>query len=813
MVSAVKKLSEYTPEQWQEVRKLSPAAERYLPLLDLTPKDFNQQLRLKRHRAWLECVFATIHKTASCQQVCQYWSTETKKILQECWDHHQLTNSDICLLAMGKLAAEELNLSSDIDIVLVSREECSKENLKKVRAFLHSLTEVTFLGFCYRVDLDLRPGGSTSPLVISFDQMTNHYGYQGETWERVAMVRMNPIIGNLALGSEIETFCKKFAFRKHIDYTLFNDLFSMREKIQNAQPLSYRKNLKFSKGGIRDLELFVHSLLLIHGGKKPSLITRFTADAIENLRTAHILNDKDAQFLKETYWFYRKVENFIHLRDDQHTYDLPTSPTDLIPAQDLQMFQEKCQVIFQLVDQFLAPHAKATKLVSVEELEHKYKKMALNSDEAEEAWNKLLTSQARSKEKQRDENERRQFLNQALDHIAADGIDKKLAILNLSRFLSSIKAKTSFFSLFNQHTELIAELAWIFSCSPYLSQILIHRPEIIDSFLTKSFEIDRSDDNVFYKSLQDYKLLSDLASSSAFLRNRKLDLLLKNLSDTTDTVIKELLGHLTQKTKQNLDILTLGKWAGREMGLKSDLDFVFITNDTPQEGHFKLARRFINFLQVPGSGQTLYQIDLRLRPTGHAGPLLINLDELKNYLKEKGKVWERQAYLSNRFLSDNQTQQLFPPRLLAKEELEELMAIQNQLLLPIQNEIDLKKSRGGLVHTEFTLQISLLARGLFPHECSLPGLIAALGPQMDSNLCEQILSNYTYLRTHQQLLILLTDSSLQSFTVENDSFKKLGLLTKTGPTELFQEIVSVLERQESLLKELDAFASPSKIEG
>lgn len=812
MVSRIE-LKNFSPEQLAEAKKLSSAVDRYLPLLDLNAKDFSQKLRQKRHRAWIECVLATIFKTHSCEHVCAYWSQATLELLTEAWKHHGLEGSPLSLLAMGKLAANELNLSSDIDIIFVSRSEPEKELLKKVRAFLHSLTEVSVFGFGYRVDLDLRPGGSSAPLILSFDQMTNHYGYQGETWERVALVRMFPALGDAELGKDISDFCRKFAFRRHIDYTLLNDLFGMRERIQNAQPLTYKKNLKFSKGGIRDLELFIHSLLLIHGGKKPSLITRSTTQAVENLQGGQVLNAKDAQFLKDTYWFYRSVENRIHAADDQHTYDLPLQPTPLVSAEDLRAFSEKSAEVSLLVDQFLAPHAKkATAPISEEALEHSFQSMGLDAPETTDAWEKMLKASARSKEKIRDENERRRFLSSALEHIHDHGIDKNLAILSLSRFLSSIKAKTSFFSLFNQHRELIAELSWIFSCSPYLSQILIHRPEIIDSFLTKTFDLDRADDSTFYNSLKDYKLLSDLASSSAFLRNRNLDLLTKNLSDTTDTVITELLADLSQKNKKPLDILTLGKWAGREMGLKSDLDFVFITPDVPEDVHFKMARRFISFLQSPGTGQTLYQIDLRLRPTGHAGPLLMTLHDLKTYLDERGKAWERQAYLNNRLLSLQRPQPLFPARPLSSDDLKELTEIQKRLLEVPKNSVDLKKTVGGLIHTEFTLQILLLSHQLFPQEPGMAGFLTALAPFIDTELADKIRANYIQLRTYEQLLILLSDSPNQALSEDDLSFRKLAVLIKSPVQDLFENVRETLRAQADLLKELDALGGALKIE-
>ena len=223
MVS-VPQLKDWTPADLLRARSLSPAIDRYLKILESPPGSFSDELRHQRHEAWTRAALAALCSNIPAQEICQFWSEACLQILRRAWEKEELHHEQVCLITMGKLGAGELNLSSDIDIYFVSEKEPSKVLIKKIRAWINQLTEIRASGFCFRVDLDLRPGGSTAPLVQSFEQMTNHYGYHGETWERVALIRQNIPLGPAPLVEEISTFCRKFSFRKHIDYGLFHDL-------------------------------------------------------------------------------------------------------------------------------------------------------------------------------------------------------------------------------------------------------------------------------------------------------------------------------------------------------------------------------------------------------------------------------------------------------------------------------------------------------------------------------------------------------------------------------------------------------------
>jgi len=804
-------IDSYSQEDLDKARRLSPAVARYLDLLKTTAKNFSDELRLERHKSWVTAALAVIHKTSPPETVCAFWSFSARALLKKAWTHCALDKSNIALLEMGKLGAGELNLSSDVDIFFVSDGDTEKDATRKIRQFIQLLTEVTALGFCFRVDMDLRPGGSTSPLILGFDQLTSHYGYQGETWERAAIVRMQSHLGPEKLRNSLLEFCRKFAFRRHIDYGLFSDLFSMREKIQSHKGPSSQNNLKFRAGGIRDLELLLHSLQLIHGGKDKRLQTSSTTAAILALRDGGFLKNAEADYLQSTYWTYRELENRVQSRNDKHTYELGEAG-EMISVEETTAFSKNAEKVSTIIGQLLSPYKPKTAFVDEAGLVKKFSELGFNKPESLEAWEKLLHSEARSREKTRDEQERRLFLQKVLAQLQTLNVDNDLALHHLSLFIGTVKAKASFFALLNQHPELLEEIVWIFSCSPYLSQILIFRPELIDSFLLKKLEIADGDEELFYRSLQDYKLLSELIGASAFLRNRDVAALTSNLSETTDTIVSKLLTFLEKKNPSGLGILTLGKWSGREMGLTSDLDFVFLLDTPPVEKHFKAARRFINFLQSPATGHTLYSIDLRLRPSGHAGPLLLTTSELKEYLNNKAKIWERQAYLSNRRLGEDRPLEIIEPQPLTNEQKSELAGIQKQLLSLPSEAIDMKKNFGGLLHTELTLQICMLEHQIFPSGPGLSNIVQGLKAVSPEGLLEEIYENYQRLRTHQQMLILVAGSSVAKLQEDSSTMEKLALISKSTPKVLFEEIKALLNSQRTLLNKLDPLSSHLKIE-
>lgn len=806
-------LTTYSASEYANAETISSAIRHYLQLQSKTPNSPTDMLRKQRNDAWLKAAFAVISHRQSPEDVCRQWSIDTVKLLQSAWNQCALNEENVALIAMGKLGAMELNLSSDIDIFFISRESPQRTLARKVRQFIKMISSPTEYGYGHRIDLSIRPGGNNSPVISSIEQMYNHYGYHGETWERSALIRHNPILGTTELLAECSSFLTKFAYRRHLDLNLFNDLSLMRDRIRHYRTAEKAINLKFHPGGIRELELLVHALQLIHGGRHPSVQTRSTSEALAQLTTKNLLDKDSAQLLHTAYWFYRDLENRIQLIDDQHTYDMPEQTSAFITQDMKETFVSYSLQVDQLIDTLLKPYKQhSVTFISNEDLESAFTRLNIADSAQHKSWENLLHTEARSKTKDRDELQKRQFLKRFVESLDSCNVDNELALVHLEKFITSVKAKTSLFTLFNSYDDLLHELVWIFSCSPFISSILIHRPELMDSFLLKSVEIDHSSEEALYASLQDHKLLSEVISASHFLRKRNIENLTNTLSITTDTIVNHLLDALSKRFQEKIDILTLGKWAGQQMGLRSDLDFVFLKNSSGSfEKQAKLARRFISFLQSPTSGQTLYSIDLRLRPSGNAGPLMSTTEEIKNYLDEKSAAWERQAYLMNRRLSDNTTLPLFAARSLTPEDKTSLRDIQKQLLNANEEITILKKSHGGLLHTELTLQAACLELQIFPRQPTLSSLCHALEGKTPPMNCQAVLANYMILRTYQQLFLLVGGVSGMEVHETTPEVIKACKIMQSSPKVVVTQLKNVLKQQRDLLNNLDPLSSEHKL--
>ena len=199
-------IESYSSAQLEEARKW-PAIQRYLSIIERSPTSFSERLRWQRHHAWLRAALATCHEAATAKDVCEFWSQEAEKLILEA--NQEAGTEQFCILALGKLGACELNLSSDVDLIFARPDDSDFEQ-KRMRDFQSLLSEHTSFGFALRVDLNLRPGGRSSALVPTQSEFEYHYGYQGEMWERLAFVRMRILSGPEKLTDDINTFSRKF---------------------------------------------------------------------------------------------------------------------------------------------------------------------------------------------------------------------------------------------------------------------------------------------------------------------------------------------------------------------------------------------------------------------------------------------------------------------------------------------------------------------------------------------------------------------------------------------------------------------------
>ncbi len=759
-----------------------------------------EKLRKQRQTIWRCFAQAALENSMPAADLCLEWSQAADTLLQEAFTAC-FAGAPIALFALGKLGSFELNLSSDVDILLVAADD-SDISLSALRKFQKILSERTADGFVFRVDFDLRPGGKQGPLIPTVEQFKDYYGNYGETWERLALVRLRPLCGPLSIQSEITSFANKFSFRKHLDFTLLDDLKSLRTKIQGhywERTQNDVIDLKLGIGGIRDIELFAHALLVIHGGRDSSLQTRSTTQAFELLTEKQLLPEDEGQFLVKHYWNLRSLENYVQALNDEQTHLLSTTGQHPpFVANALLSLAEEMQHCECIVRSLLG---EAPSTISVE---NELLKVGLPERDLQEIWNEILDDQVFSRNKARDEALRKAFLIDFLNALKEQNGDVRKGLLLLKDFIHSTRAKASFFTLLVREKILMRKLAWLFGHSPYLGRILCNRPELLDSFVYKSQNQHSEDLSLLLEELAEKRLLSELINGSEFLENKDLTKLIYNLSSTADFIANTLLNVLNKEYSASVEILALGKWGGRELGFRSDLDFIFVVKQEPTENDFKVAKRFINRLTEPHRGGNIYSIDMRLRPSGKAGPLVITEQDLQNYLHSEAAAWERQAYLKARLIQNNSNRPSshFIHRGVSNEELSELTRIREQLISD-PNKINLKLREGGLIDIELALQTSWLINKQVPNSTQTSDFFSVWGDRGT-----QLQQNYNRLRQIEQMYQLVASETFVDLQLNHESFQALALALHTSSINLHKEIQTLLEDNSTILKELDPRRQP-----
>lgn len=807
-------LSSYSPQQIEDLRRSSSAFDHYLRLIDQKPESTSDRLRLFRQIGWLKAVAASVYETATPFEICFFWSEIADQVLAEAWEESGLNTESAALFALGKLGAQELNLSSDVDLLVVANAESQAETEKKLRSFRKLLTEVTSFGFCFRVDFDLRPGGQSHSIVVTPAQFQEHYWSRGEAWEKMALVRIRALTGTNDLKSVILDHAKHFSYRKFLDFTLLDDLKQVRARI-HQEGFDGRANeihLKLERGGIRDIELFVNALQVLHGGKVTKLQTTSTEHAFQQIRDLEILPEEEVELLQSSYWRFRQWENLTQAIADRQTHFIAWPCPWPKGWPDFADVSSQMQKVDTIVASLLgAADAAKEELPAETDQAQWLRTLGFAHTSIEDVWPKVMAASALSQKTDRDERARRRFLFRMVKELADSPNDKDLGLTLLHDFIRAIRAKAAFFSLLNREPRLIRDLARLFSFSPYLSSLFTARPELIDNFVLNIDEPFSADFETMLDEMAGRKFLSEVMAAMRFLSDLASDSAVASMADaltfTADNVTLHLLDRLVKDFgAQPMDLLALGKWGGRELGLKSDLDFIFVCDQPPGEKEQKVAKRFISRLTDPHRGGSLYEIDLRLRPSGKAGPILTTRTRLYEYLEKEAEIWERQAYTRARFVRDDQPfdlKYLFS-KPLSEPELQKLSEIQQKLAKPIQpGKVDLKYAPGGLIDVEFAAQLSLLGHKATPTCGSTVAMTEILATQGWGPSAEKIKANYNRLRQMEQLLTLAGSIKSSEFRVEHETAIRCAQLLKVEVKDLEAEMIQLLEDNQKVLTKLD----------
>lgn len=691
-------LHDYSKDEIQKFSDFSSAGKIYFELLN---SEGIEPIFKRRHEAWLRVALANFHNKSDQKARSFHWSKTMDSIVLEAFNKYFTNEDRVLVLALGKYGSEVLNLSSDIDIILIADAPITNDLLKKARNFVQFLNAKTPYGFLTRVDLNLKPTDQPGPIVTT-NHLTNYLWNSSELWERLVYTRARKVCGQLEDEDSLLAEISKFCFRKYIRQDLVVGLAELLQKILENNFDDH--NIKLCPGGIRSVELLLSAIQLLYAGRVKEFQSFNTYQILRSLDRIRIFNEIQIESLKKNYDILRAQEDRLQSELDEQTH----SVEDISPLQQLMLQNQKNIEIFLAT---IASGKATQKSLLVERLK-----------------------------------------------------DLSLTYTHLSDFIKFLTKHPAYVALFETHPKSYDNLLRGLIHSPQVTRLVILRPDLMDMFLLKKayFESEDTDEELLIK-LSDFKSISQITAIGEFLTGYDLDKLLLKSSKTADFCVEKILSRIFKN--EPVDILKLGKWSANELGVFSDLDFIFVY-DGPNELS-KNARKFISYLTHGTFHGPFYSIDLRLRPSGNAGPILTSTPKLKNYLDTYSPVWLRQAYLRNHFLKSN-ARFKFELKDLTIEEKKELIDIRSKRLTPLSpSKVHLKDNFGGIVDIEFFVQCLFLNARVIPEK-------DALADQIDELIASKLLAhdiaitlkqNYKVLRMLEQISEILFQSSQ---ILEND---------------------------------------------
>ncbi|UCG77989.1 MAG: bifunctional [glutamate--ammonia ligase]-adenylyl-L-tyrosine phosphorylase/[glutamate--ammonia-ligase] adenylyltransferase, partial [Nitrospirota bacterium] len=613
-----------------------------------------------------------------------------------------LDDHSFSVFALGKLGAQELNYSSDVDLIFVYGDDRGQTTGIKgpTGAIINSLnnheyycrlsTEIAkFLsqntadGFVYRVDMRLRPEGQRGDSAISLRSYELYYESWGREWERLALIRSRFVCGDEELAEEFLKMIEPFVWRKYIDYSTIDEIRSLKVKID----ATFKKDdIKRGYGGIREIEFFIQSMQLIHGGKEPLLRQRRTLIALHMLHQKAHIGEDDHMLLTDNYIYLRKVEHYVQMLNDIQTHTVPVDAdlrealalklgfsstkefTDDLSSRRLKI-RETYHLLFGPVEE---EEAGPSSIIFEEDITEEEIREYLSSKGIEETKDLLTLIQ-----KVKDELERsltlkgRRIMRSVLPGMVEKAISTNSpdsAMKNIVQFIDVLSANEPYLEAFMENRVLSDALIEVFSVSNYISKMILSNPEHIDvlsggttrrktlASMKRELRGMTSSGMPLNHAIRIFKRSEEIRLGVMFLnRQIRVDHLVKGLTKVaesiSDIVIVEVCKELGVPAGSFVQVAAMGKFGGREITIGSDLDLLFYVTEDIQDVCIKTAERFLRVLQSYTKDGIAYKVDTRLRPDGSKGPLVNNVSGYRNYYMKHADTWEIQALLKARPVS------------------------------------------------------------------------------------------------------------------------------------------------------------------
>lgn len=621
----------------------------------------------------------------------------------------------LILIAMGKHGARELNYSSDIDISVfydadilpAPHGEPRQLAVRLAQLVVRALSEITVDGYVFRTDLRLRPDPASTPIAVSLEAAEHYYQSVGQNWERAAFIKSRACAGDIAAGENFLASLQPFIWRRNLDYAAIADVHSIKRQI-----LANHTNkatgggaldsgvfdVKLGRGGIRDIELFAQTQQLILGGRDKSLRLRPTIEALAALRATGRVEPDAETTLVEAYRLYRGVEHRIQMLEDEQTHRVPNDAEGQARLAALAGFASWAALESELVARRRAVAAIDAKLFSSEEsladplgslvftgVENDADTLATLSQlgfvdpaavsEAVRGWHHGRIRATRSERA-------RELLTAIMPRLLralAESGEPDAALARFCDFLAGLPSGVTVLSLLQAKPGLLSDLADVLGLAPLMANVLARRPALLDAMVEPAFARPLVQDAPGERRATLEKLVAEtdgfeaaINAARRFHREEALRLGLQvlqgrataadagaahaDLAEACVTVLCAVavaeVARLHGQPPGAYVVLALGKFGGRELSARSDLD-VMVIFDAPDgaesagerplpagDWFIKFTQRLISALSAPTEEGLLYDVDMQLRPSGSKGPVAVRLSGFARYYAEEAWTWE-----------------------------------------------------------------------------------------------------------------------------------------------------------------------------
>jgi glutamate-ammonia-ligase adenylyltransferase len=734
------------------VKRLPPELTNIDPLAAL-----RQQLRYFRKREMLRIIWRDVNGSAELMDTCSDLSMladvcmafAIEQLTPVCQKAHGIPfdengeQQQLIVLAMGKYGADELNMSSDIDLIFAFpengettvttalKETAPQAQVTSIQQYfcklgqllINTLDSMTGDGFVFRVDMRLRPYGSTGALALPVDAMEEYYQSQGRDWERFAMIKVRAVTGQPAAAGRLLGILRAFSYRRYLDFATIASLRALKAQIeQQVRRKGMGANIKLGAGGIREIEFIVQVLQLIYGGKHPHLQQRRLLDALNELVQQECISAADADALRTSYLFLRKLEHAIQALQDKQTHNYPSDEFSeyrialSLGMKDVQELRTALQQIRATVaghfaDLIAEPQTGKRAAVdpdltyiwqgsldrdrALEVLERKGFKPAEEVLQALDTYRtsrQVLAMEPASRERMN------RFMPLLLARLTQEP-DPALGFSRVLMFVQAVAQRTIYLVLLIENPLAFTQLINLCTASPWVVEQLSRHPALLDELLrplsqppargelqdmlrqqllrVASLEIDEQ-----LNSLQYFKQEQVLTVAAAELSGT---MLLMKVSDYLTWLAEVIVSYVLnlaweqliakdgvpcntagENGEMDFIVIAYGKLGGIELNYGSDLDLVFMHAGHAEKEttggadglvlnssafYVKLGQKILALLNTQTVAGKLYDIDMRLRPSGASGALVSSQESFRRYQQEHAWTWEHQALVRARVIA------------------------------------------------------------------------------------------------------------------------------------------------------------------